>query len=99
MMHSILEFLATSPHLKEISGISIGVCLLLGLIGGLWMLGIMSRNDPEHIKLALFIPFFLIVWGFLNREEANTKKPLILMLVSLVGFCLLIFLLPRHHSP
>jgi hypothetical protein len=99
MMHAIQEFLATSPHTKEIAGISIGVCLILGLIGGFWMLGIMSRYDRENIKLALLIPFFLVVWGFLNREDANTKKPLILMLISLAGFCLLIWLLPRHHSP
>jgi hypothetical protein len=98
MMRAIQEFLATSPHTKEVAGISIGVCLMLGLVGGLWMLGIMSRYDPENIKQALLIPFFLVVWGFLNREDANTKKPLILMLISLAGFCLLILLLPRHHS-
>ena len=99
MIEAMQEFLATSPHTKEITGISIGVCLILGLIGGIWMLVIMSRYDPDNIKQALLIPFYLVIWGFLNREDANTKKPLILMLISVAGFCLLIWLLPRHHAP
>lgn len=99
MIHAIQEFLATSPHTKEIAGISIAACLILGLVGGIWMLVIMSRYDPGNIRQALLIPFYLVAWGFLNREDANTKKPLILMLISLAGFCLLIWLLPGHHAP
>ena len=94
MIQSLRGYLETSPHTKAIAGTSIVACISLFLIGWIWMLWVIAKNDRLSVKNSVRIPFFILFWGFANLALA--KKPLVILILSLGGFAFLVWILPKQ---